>query len=118
LLKAYGTKVVLTPGEQKMPGAIKKALEIAKDTPGSFVPMQFENTSNPDAHRKTTALEIIKDMEAIGKKPAAFVATAGTGGTITGTGETLKAHYPNLTVHVVEPASSPVLSGGKPGKHK
>lgn len=80
--------------------------------------MQFENEANADAHRKTTAPEIIDAMDEIGKKLTAFVATAGTGGTITGTGETLKEHYPDLTVHVVEPAGSPVLSGGKPGKHK
>ena len=118
LLKAYGAKVVLTPGELKMPGAIQKAQQLAKEIPNSFIPMQFENPSNPDAHRKTTALEIIDDMKKIGKEPAAFIATAGTGGTITGTGETIKAHYPDMTVHVVEPKGSPVLSGGKPGKHK
>ncbi|MGP1909031.1 cysteine synthase A [Metabacillus sp. JX24] len=118
LLKAYGAEVVLTPGDEKMPGAIKKANELAEEIPDSFVPMQFENEANSDAHRKTTAPEIIAAMDEIGKKLTAFVATAGTGGTITGTGETLKEHYPDLTVHVVEPAGSPVLSGGKPGKHK
>ncbi|MEM5016022.1 cysteine synthase A [Metabacillus indicus] len=118
LLKAYGAEVVLTPGDEKMPGAIKKANELAEEIPDSFVPMQFENEANADAHRKTTAPEIIAAMDEIGKKLTAFVATAGTGGTITGTGETLKEHYPDLTVHVVEPAGSPVLSGGKPGKHK
>ncbi|MEK3807585.1 cysteine synthase A [Bacillus sp. FSL H8-0547] len=118
LLKAYGAEVVLTPGDEKMPGAIKKANELAQEIPYSFVPMQFENEANADAHRKTTAPEIIDAMDEIGKKLTAFVATAGTGGTITGTGETLKEHYPDLTVHVVEPAGSPVLSGGKPGKHK
>lgn len=118
LLKAYGAEVVLTPGDEKMPGAIKKANELAQEIPDSFVPMQFENEANADAHRKTTAPEIIAAMDEIGKKLTAFVATAGTGGTITGTGETLKEHYPDLTVHVVEPAGSPVLSGGKPGKHK
>ncbi|WP_160724044.1 cysteine synthase A [Bacillus sp. USDA818B3_A] len=118
LLKAYGAKVVLTPGDQKMPGAIKKALELAKDIPDSFIPMQFENQANPDAHRHSTAIEIIEAMQQIGKPLSAFVATAGTGGTITGTGETLKAHYPGLAVHVVEPKGSPVLSGGQPGPHK
>ncbi|MBE4908326.1 cysteine synthase A [Bacillus luteolus] len=118
LLKAYGAEVVLTPGDEKMPGAIKKANELAKDIPDSFVPMQFENNANPDAHRHTTAIEIIEAMKEIGKPLSAFVATAGTGGTITGTGEALKEHYKDLTVHVVEPAGSPVLSGGKPGKHK
>lgn len=118
LLKAFGAEVVLTPGDQKMPGAIQKAEELAKEIPNSFIPMQFENPANPDAHRKTTALEIIEAMKKIGKPLSAFVATSGTGGTITGTGETLKEHFPNMTVHVVEPAGSPVLSGGKPGKHK
>ncbi|NHC42442.1 cysteine synthase A [Bacillus sp. MM2020_1] len=118
ILRAYGAEVVLTPGDEKMPGAINRALELAKEIPNSFVPMQFENHANSDAHRFTTAIEIIEAMKEIGKPLAAFVATAGTGGTITGTGETLKEHYENLTVHVVEPKGSPVLSGGKPGKHK
>lgn len=118
LLKAYGAEVVLTPGEEKMPGAIKKAKELAATTENSFLPMQFDNMANPDAHRHSTALEIIEAMKQIGKPLAAFVATAGTGGTITGTGEVLVEKYPDLSVHVVEPAGSPVLSGGKPGKHK
>ena len=118
LLKAYGAEVVLTPGDEKMPGAINKAHELVKKIPNSFMPMQFENEANSDAHRKSTALEIIESMKQIGKPLSAFVATAGTGGTITGTGEVLKEHYEGLTVHVVEPAGSPVLSGGKPGKHK
>ncbi|GGH87775.1 cysteine synthase A [Pullulanibacillus pueri] len=118
LLKAYGAEVVLTPGDAKMPGAIEKARELAKEIPNSFIPMQFENQANPDAHRKSTALEIIEAMKEIGKPLSAFVATAGTGGTITGTGEVLKEHFPELKIHVAEPAGSPVLSGGKPGKHK
>ncbi|MFK2824713.1 cysteine synthase A [Bacillus sp. B190/17] len=118
LLKAYGAEVVLTPGDEKMPGAIKKAEELAKEIPNSFIPMQFDNQANPNAHRKTTALEILDGVKQIGKNLGAFVATAGTGGTITGTGEVLKEHVPGLKVHVVEPAGSPVLSGGKPGKHK
>ncbi|MFB1080367.1 cysteine synthase A [Jeotgalibacillus sp. JSM ZJ347] len=118
LLKAYGAEVVLTPGDEKMPGAIKKANELAKEIDGAFVPMQFENFANPDAHRKSTALEIIEAADQLGKPLSAFVATAGTGGTITGTGEVLKEKYKDLQVHVVEPAGSPVLSGGKPGKHK
>lgn len=118
LLKAFGAKVVLTAGGEKMPGAIKKAEELAQDIPNSFIPMQFENPANPDAHRETTAVEIIEAMKQIGKPLTSFVSTAGTGGTITGTGETLKQHYPDLTIHVVEPAGSPVISGGKPGKHK
>ncbi|MTH55621.1 cysteine synthase A [Bacillus mangrovi] len=118
LLKAYGAEVVLTPGDEKMPGAIQKAKELTAEIPDSFMPMQFDNAANPDAHRKTTAVEIIKAMESIGRNLSAFVATSGTGGTITGTGEELKKHIEGLTVHVVEPAGSPVLSGGKPGKHK
>ncbi|EGL83532.1 cysteine synthase A [Caldalkalibacillus thermarum TA2.A1] len=119
LLKAYGAEVVLTPGEKKMPGAIEKAYELLEKIPNSFMPQQFQNKANPDMHRKTTAQEIIKQMESIGiEQLDAFVATAGTGGTITGTGETLKEHYPGLKVYVVEPAGSPVLSGGKPGPHK
>lgn len=119
LLKAYGAEVVLTPGDKKMPGAIEKARELVEMIPNSFMPQQFENEANPEMHRKTTAQEIIKQMNAINVKQLdAFVSTAGTGGTITGTGETLKAHYPNLNVYVVEPKGSPVLSGGKPGPHK
>ncbi|WP_209123923.1 cysteine synthase A [Alkalihalobacillus sp. BA299] len=118
ILKAYGAEVVLTDGEKKMPGAIDKAHELAKHIPNSFVPMQFENPANPDAHRYTTAVEIKEALDSIGKKLSAFVAASGTGGTITGTGEELKKFYPEATVHVVEPAGSPVLSGGKPGPHK
>lgn len=118
LLKAYGAEVVLTPGDEKMPGAIRKAEELTKEIPNAFMPMQFENNANPDAHRKTTAKEIIEAMNELGKDLSAFVATAGTGGTITGTGEVLRENYPNMTVHVVEPAGSPVLSGGRPGRHK
>ncbi|MGF9941821.1 cysteine synthase A [Priestia megaterium] len=118
LLKAYGAEVVLTPGDEKMPGAIRKAEELTKEIPNAFMPMQFENNANPDAHRKTTAKEIIEAMNELGKDLSAFVATAGTGGTITGTGEVLRENYPNMTVHVVDPAGSPVLSGGRPGKHK
>jgi len=118
LLKAYGAKVELTPGAEKMPGAIKRAEELAQEIEGSFVPMQFKNMANPDAHRNTTAKEIIEAMDQLGKPLSSFVSTAGTGGTVTGTGETLKDHYKDLSVHVVEPHGSPVLSGGKPGKHK
>lgn len=118
LLKAYGAKVVLTPGHKKMPGAIEKAQELLETIPNSFMPMQFENEANSDAHRKTTAVEIKEALDSIGKKLSAFVAASGTGGTITGTGEELKKMYPDLTVHVVEPLGSPVLSGGKPGPHK
>jgi cysteine synthase len=115
ILRAYGAEIVLTPSEKKMPGAIKKALELQKEMPGSFIPQQFENEANPDIHRTTTALEIYEQMEG---KLDAFVCTAGTGGTVTGTGEVLKEKLPNLHIAVVEPKGSPVLSGGKPGKHK
>ncbi|MCP3762443.1 cysteine synthase A [Domibacillus sp. A3M-37] len=118
ILKAYGAEVVLTPGNDKMPGSIKKAIELAESTPNSFIPMQFDNPANPDAHRGTTSAEIAEAAAQIGKNLAAFIASAGTGGTITGTGEELKKQFPDLAVHVVEPAGSPVLSGGKPGKHK
>ncbi|MBU8919604.1 cysteine synthase A [Bacillus sp. FJAT-29953] len=118
ILKAYGAEVVLTPGDEKMQGAIRKAQELAAEIPNSFIPMQFENEANPNAHRTSTALEIVNAVKEIGKPLGAFVATAGTGGTITGTGEVLKEHFANITVHVVEPKGSPVLSGGKPGKHK
>lgn len=118
ILKAYGAEVVLTPGDEKMPGSIKKAQELAANIPNSYIPMQFENEANPDAHRNTTAIEIIEAMKEIGKPLMAFVATAGTGGTITGTGEVLKELCDGISIHVVEPAGSPVLSGGRPGKHK
>ncbi|AKG74518.1 cysteine synthase A [Salinicoccus halodurans] len=115
LLKAYGAEVVLTPSEEKMPGCIRKAKELQADIPNSFIPQQFENFANPDIHRTTTAVEILEQMD---NDLDAFVATAGTGGTITGTGETLKEHLPHLHIAVVEPEGSPVLSGGEPGKHK
>ena len=115
LLKAFGAEVELTPADDKMPGAIGKALALKEEIPNSFIPQQFENAANPDAHRHTTATEILEQMDG---KLDAFVASAGTGGTITGTGETLKDHLPNLHIVVVEPKGSPVLSGGKPGKHK
>ncbi|WP_026671686.1 cysteine synthase A [Alkalihalobacterium bogoriense] len=118
ILKAYGAEVVLTDGDLKMPGAIDKAHQLVKTIPNSFMPMQFENSANPDAHRHTTAVEIKEALDSIGKPLSAFVAASGTGGTITGTGEELKKFYPKATVHVVEPAGSPVLSGGKPGPHK
>ncbi|WP_010530750.1 cysteine synthase A [Lentibacillus jeotgali] len=115
ILRAFGAEVVLTPSEEKMPGAIRKAEELNKEIPNSFIPQQFENQANPDIHRKTTALEIYDQVEG---KLDAFVATAGTGGTITGTGEVLKEKIADLHIAVAEPEGSPVLSGGKPGSHK
>lgn len=114
ILKAYGAEVVLTPGAERMSGSIKKAQEILAEIPGSFMPNQFENLSNPAIHRRTTALEIIEQMEG---QLDAFVCTAGTGGTITGTGEVLKERIPEIKIFVVEPEMSPVLSGGEPGPH-
>jgi cysteine synthase A len=115
LLKAYGAEVFLTPSSERMPGAIRKAQELQAGLPGSYIPNQFENRANPDIHRRTTAQEILQQT---GGRLDAFVATSGTGGTITGTGETLKAAMPGLHVAVVEPLGSPVLSGGEPGPHK
>ncbi|WP_164668862.1 cysteine synthase A [Virgibacillus doumboii] len=115
ILKAYGAKIVLTPSEEKMPGAIEKAQELQRKIPGSFIPQQFENSANPDIHRTTTALEIYNQMDG---ELDAFVCTAGTGGTVTGTGEVLKEKIPDVKITVAEPEGSPVLSGGKPGKHK
>lgn len=115
ILKAYGAEVVLTPASQRMPGSIAKALELKEQIPGSFIPQQFENQANPDIHRVTTAPEILEQMEG---RLDAFVATAGTGGTVTGTGEELRRHLPDLHIAVVEPKGSPVLSGGQPGPHK
>ncbi|MBM7692954.1 cysteine synthase A [Peribacillus deserti] len=115
ILKAYGAEVVLTPSVQKMPGSIAKALEIKESIPGSFIPQQFENQANPDIHRETTAVEIYEQMDG---DVDAFIATAGTGGTVTGTGEKLKELIPDIYIAVVEPKGSPVLSGGSPGPHK
>ncbi|WP_442600193.1 cysteine synthase A [Neobacillus sp. D3-1R] len=115
ILKAYGAEVHLTPASQRMTGAIEEANRLAKDIPNSFIPMQFENYANADAHRQTTAVEI---MEAFEGKLDALVVTAGTGGTVTGVGEELKKSIPNIKIYVVEPFGSPVLSGGQPGPHK
>ena len=115
LMAAYGAELVLTPGPAGMKGAIAKAEELKAANPGSFIPQQFENPANPEAHRKTTAQEILRDTDS---KVDAFVAGVGTGGTITGIGEVLKAANPNVKIFAVEPKDSPVLSGGKPGPHK
>lgn len=115
LLRAFGASVVLTPGAGGMAAAVERAFEIARATPGAFVPMQFENLANPEVHRRTTAEEIWADTEG---QLDLFVAGVGTGGTITGVGSVLKSRRPDIRVVAVEPAESPVLSGGAPGPHE
>ena len=115
LMRAYGAELVLTPGPEGMGGAIAKAKELAEANPDSFfIPQQFENPANPEVHRNTTAVEIWNDTDG---KVDIVVAGVGTGGTITGIGEVLKAKNPNIQVVAVEPAASPVLSGGPKGPH-
>ncbi|HMN98259.1 MAG TPA: cysteine synthase A [Miltoncostaeaceae bacterium] len=115
LLRAYGAELVLTPGAEGMRGAIAKAEEIAESTPGAFVPQQFQNPANPEAHRRSTAEEIWSDT---GGAVDILVAGVGTGGSITGVAEVLRDRKPDFRAVAVEPADSPVLSGGTPGPHK
>jgi len=115
LLRAYGARVILTHRSELMLGAINKAEEILREHPDYFMPQQFRNPANPQIHRETTAQEI---LHIVGGKLDALVVGVGTGGTATGTGEILKAEIGNLRLFVVEPADSPVLSGGRPGMHK
>lgn len=115
IIKAYGAEIVLTPGYKGMTGAIAKAEELKNEIEGSMIAGQFVNPANPDAHRRTTGLEIWNDTDG---KVDAFVAGVGTGGTITGVGEYLKSKNDKIEIIAVEPATSPVLSQGKPGPHK
>jgi cysteine synthase A len=115
LLTAYGAEIVLTPGPGGMKGAIAKAEELVRENPGSFMPQQFKNPANPEVHRRTTAVEILQQVDG---PIHTFVAGVGTGGTLTGVGEVLKERYPAVQIVAVEPAGSPVLSGGQPGPHK
>jgi cysteine synthase A len=115
LLQALGAEIVLTPGIEGMSGAVRKAEELQRQYPGAFIPQQFQNPSNPQIHRITTAEEIWKDT---GGKVDIFISAVGTGGTVTGVGEVLKKYNPGIKVIAVEPSDSPVLSGGKPGPHK
>ena len=115
LLKAYGAELVLTPGTEGMRGAIARAQEIAAETPGAFVPQQFENAANPDIHASTTAEEIWADTDG---SVDIFVAGVGTGGSITGVGRVLKERKPGVQIVAVEPTDSPVLSGGDPAPHR
>jgi len=115
MFQAFGAELVLTPGAKGMLGSVEEAEIILKKNPDYFMPMQFENPANPEIHRKTTALEII---ESLGTEIDGFVAGVGTGGTITGVGEVLRSKKPDIWIAAVEPAGSPVLSGGNPGPHK
>lgn len=115
LLAAFGAEIVLTPGSEGMTGSIAKAQQILAENPGSFMPGQFENPANAQVHRDTTALEILRDAD---EKVDAFVAGVGTGGTLTGVGDVLKKQIPGVRIIAVEPADSPLLSGGTAGPHK
>jgi len=118
LLRAYGAQLVLTPGSEGMKGAIRRAEEILAENPHYFMPQQFKNPANVEIHRRTTGPEIVEAINSLDGRLDAFVAGIGTGGTITGAGEVLRNNFPGIRIYAVEPAASPVLSGGKPGPHK
>lgn len=118
LLRAFGAELILTPGAEGMKGAIKKAEELQASNENYFMPQQFKNQANVEVHRRTTGPEIVEAINAYDGKLDAFVAGIGTGGTITGAGSVLREHFPNIHIVAVEPANSPVLSGGNPGPHK
>ncbi|MFF2890570.1 cysteine synthase A [Paenibacillus sp. NPDC057967] len=118
LLRAYGAELVLTPGSEGMNGAVRKAEELVQENPSYFIPQQFKNQANVKIHRETTGPEIVEAINSLDGKLDAFIAGIGTGGTISGAGEVLKENYSDIKIYAVEPAASPILSGGNPGPHK
>lgn len=118
LLKAYGAQLVLTPGSEGMKGAIRRAEELQAENPEYFMPQQFNNQANVKVHRETTGPEIVQAINDYDGKLDAFISGVGTGGTITGAGEVLKASFPGIKIYAIEPTNSPVLAGGNPGPHK
>jgi cysteine synthase len=118
LLRAYGADLVLTPGSEGMNGAVRRAEELQAENPSYFIPQQFKNQANVKIHRETTGPEIVEAINSLDGKLDAFVAGIGTGGTISGAGEVLKKNFPGIRIVAVEPAGSPLLSGGNPGGHK
>jgi len=118
ILKHLGAEIILTEGPRGMAGAVERAAQIAAENGNHFMPQQFENSANPEAHRRTTAVEFLNFMSSAGLVPDALVFGVGTGGTLTGVSEVVKYYYPGVKVFAVEPDESPVLSGGKPGPHR